>query len=248
MSISRRNFILTGVSGLTAAALTGCTDGPSRELSALPTTPWPELQGSPKPTPSPYLPPSVSGTQPTPHPVPLIVGDAGSPSNPIARAHWTSYGPLMNEINPMNGVHRITLHHEGYTAVDFADVPSTARRMENIRATHVGKRWADIGYHYVIDRAGRVWEGRNTRYQGAHVKDDNEHNLGIMCLGNFEIQQPTEAQLSTLQNAVRYFRSKYGIPITSVKTHQEMPRAATLCPGRNLQPRIVAMRHNGYFA
>jgi hypothetical protein len=246
MSISRRNFIVTGLTGL-AAGLTGCAEQPKGE-AFLPTTPWPDVATPRAPMPSVVVPPIAGGTAPAvpAQPTPLIVGSAGSPSNPIPRARWTSASPLMGEINPMNGIHRITLHHEGWTSVDFADAAQTARRLDGIRGAHRGRGWADIGYHYVVDRAGRVWEGRNTKFQGAHVKENNEHNLGIMCLGNFDIQQPTDAQLSSMRDAVRYFRQKYNVATKMVMTHQEIN--PTSCPGRALQPRIVAMRHNGYFA
>jgi N-acetyl-anhydromuramyl-L-alanine amidase AmpD len=104
-------------------------------------------------------------------------------------------------------------------------------------------RAGDIGYHFIIDRAGRIWEGRPLIYQGAHVKDENEHNLGIMTLGNFDRQSPTTAQLMTLQHMLAYLRHQYSVPVSKVYTHQELN--PTACPGLHLQPRIVAMRKNG---
>jgi N-acetyl-anhydromuramyl-L-alanine amidase AmpD len=144
----------------------------------------------------------------------------------------------------MQGVQRITVHHEGWTPVYFTDKASTAKRLEQIRRSHVERGWADIGYHYVIDRAGRVWEGRNISYQGAHVRDQNEHNLGIMVLGNFDLQRPSDAQLTALAQTLRTLTRYYNIPISRVYTHQELN--STTCPGRNLQPRMVAIRRAGF--
>ena len=39
--------------------------------------------------------------------------DLGPPPGVIARAEWTKAGPDMGNINPMNGINRITIHHDG---------------------------------------------------------------------------------------------------------------------------------------
>jgi N-acetyl-anhydromuramyl-L-alanine amidase AmpD len=106
--------------------------------------------------------------------------------------------------------------------------------------------WGDIGYHYVIDRSGRIWEARPIQYQGAHVASNNENNLGIMVLGNFDKQQPTDAQMATLRQALIRFRKTYNVPVSRVYTHQEI--TPTACPGRSLQPRMVAMRKGNQLA
>ncbi|MFW5652879.1 MAG: peptidoglycan recognition family protein, partial [Planctomycetota bacterium] len=80
-------------------------------------------------------------------------------------------------------------------------------------------------------------------WQGAHVKHQNEHNVGILCLGNFDRQRPTEAQLTGLATHLQRLVSRYRLPMRHVHTHQEL--AATACPGLNLQPQLVAMRTNG---
>src|SRR6185436_14898125 len=66
---------------------------------------------------------------------------------------------------------RITVHHGG----DRIPEPPVAlneavKRMQSYQDTHQVRRgWADIGYHYVIDGAGRIWEAREIKWQGAHA-------------------------------------------------------------------------------
>jgi hypothetical protein len=152
----------------------------------------------------------------------------------VPRAMWARGVPKMNEINYMNGIRRITVHHDGMPPASLSSVRQIAARIEQIRQSHVGGRgWADLGYHYVIDPNGRVWEGRDIRFQGAHVKDQNENNLGILVMGNFMVQSPTQAALASLDRFVANQMQRYNISISNVRTHQE--RAATDCPGRNLQ-------------
>ena len=149
----------------------------------------------------------------------------------------------------MNHANRITVHHEGWTRVRFTDRATTAARVRQIQRIHVRDRgWGDIGYHYVVDRAGRVWEGRPLRYQGAHVKYNNEHNIGVLVLGNFENQSPSKAQVDRVAVLLRSLAREHRIPVSRIRTHREFPDAKTVCPGRKLQPLVARMRTNGHLA
>jgi hypothetical protein len=165
---------------------------------------------------------------------------AGPVSGVIARREWTSTGPIMSLINPMNGVDRITIHHSAVISAGVRGKTDAARMLTSIRSSHVTNGWADIGYHYIIDPQGNIWEGRPVKYQGAHVKENNEHNLGIMCMGNFDEERPTPAMLATLDGFVADRMRALRVPIHRVYTHQELRR--TECPGRNLQGYMVATR------
>ncbi len=80
-------------------------------------------------------------------------------------------------------------------------------------------------------------------YQGAHVKDHNLANIGVVALGNFDRQQPTQAQLNTVQQLLGELMDRYGVPISRVHTHQEW--VPTACPGRHLQEYINTSRQLG---
>jgi hypothetical protein len=157
---------------------------------------------------------------------------------------WTRSGVAnTSDINPMLPVGRITIHHDGMDAFTSTSQGDAAARLEIIRRAHVGQRgYADIGYHYIVDPGGRVWEGRSVRYQGAHVKDNNEGNVGVMCLGNFDLHRPSSAQIAALDRFVAGQMRRYNVPINRVQTHQEIN--PTACPGRNLQQYMVATRGN----
>jgi len=179
-----------------------------------------------------------------PEPVSVVqASDGPSAIQALSRSSWAARGPVMARLNPMNGVNRITVHHEGWTPVWFTDKNTTAKRLDQIRRNHVDKGWADIGYHYIVDRAGRVWEGRNTRYQGAHVHEQNEHNIGVLVLGNFDTQRPSDAQMNALAKLLHELMGFYNVPLSRVYTHRELN--SSTCPGRYLQARMVSLRNSG---
>lgn len=173
----------------------------------------------------------------------------GSPDTPasgvsaLSRSAWTRNNPVSSRVNPMSGVSRITVHHEGWEPVWFNDKRTTAARIEKIRRYHVEDNgWGDIGYHYIVDRAGRVWEGRPLNYQGAHVRNNNEHNIGILVLGNFEKQAPSSAQLKSLYATTAGLSNNHRVSAGRVRSHREIN--PTTCPGKNLQRQMDALRRH----
>jgi hypothetical protein len=155
----------------------------------------------------------------------------------VPRTDWTQARPRMGLIVPMAGVSRITVHHTAGQMTTDAWVP-TASELEGIRGFHAGtgstdRNWADIAYHFVVDRAGRVWQGRPLAYQGAHARQHNQHNMGIVLLGDFSVQTPTAAQLTALREFTGFVRTLYKVPLERVYTHGEL--GDTECPGKMLQ-------------
>ncbi len=260
MGLSRREFVVLSGLGLLVAT-TGCSN---QQRAERPGPEWPT--GRPRPdgaappvytqrqasyVPTPRSQPSyVAPPQQAPALAPVAKQPSQSLSGPlqaIPRSQWAKGAPELDHINPMGGIDRITIHHEGWKKVTVTDMRSTAALIEHDRIAHMGMFHAgDIGYHYIIDRSGRLWEGRSVRYQGAHVRSNNEHNVGVMCLGNFDLQQPTDAQVNSLVDTVAKLARIYRVPVSRIKTHQEIN--PTACPGRGLQPRVVYLRKSGAFA
>jgi len=166
-----------------------------------------------------------------------IAKPAAAPVIVVPRTDWTTARPNLKQIALMDGIARITVHHTAGQMQTDAWRP-TAGELEAIREFHSGaeskdRHWADIAYHFAVDRAGRVWQARPLAYQGAHVKGHNEHNLGIVLLGNFEVQSPAAAQLTALSLFVGFLRTLYNVPLGQVFTHGEL--GMTSCPGKSLQ-------------
>ena len=240
---TRRDALAIGAMLGFGALLTACAP---RALVGRPAPEWTDES-------DPALGPMAASdpfTERAPQPAPRQVGV----TNPIAPAAlpyarprwmWTRAQPDYGNINHMLPVTALTIHHDGLTdLIEATDARSSAQRLERYRLGHRARGWADIGYHLVIDRGGTVWQGRSIRWQGAHVKDHNEGNIGVLVMGNFEIQRPTEAQLRSLDRVVHDLMWVYGIAPDAVCTHREWPGAQTLCPGRNLQVRVDELRGN----
>jgi hypothetical protein len=244
--VSRR-ALLSGASALAALAwLQGCSGG-RRIAKDFPSPVWPEKQAS-LATPTPptvYYAPGQPVSAPTPQPSsPRPQAPAQAVSGVIGRSQWTRNAPRWNLSKPMNGVGMITVHHDALNASGMRGWQSSVDRLNKIRRAHLdrGPTWVDIGYHYIIDPEGRVWEGRPVSIEGAHVAATNDHNLGIMLMGNFMEHRPTQAQLNSLDGFLAAQMRGYRVPIGRVYTHREFRSASTECPGNNLQSYMLQTR------
>lgn len=228
-------FLFAGLGFLAGCATTSRT-------TRLPNVPWsaskPAGSGLPPRTDYPDYEPTIR----TPAQSPPSQGFGGA----IPRSTWATGAPIPTRMDPLTGVHRITIHHDGMTPFSSTSQGDAAARIDSIRRAHQAQGWGDVGYHFAVDPAGRIWEGRLLQFQGAHVKDKNPGNIGIVCLGNFERQTPSPAQVEAVSDFVRRVQMAYRIPASRIYTHREL--AATLCPGASLQVRISQLRSGGAFS
>jgi len=228
--VSRRELLRTGAVGLVALSAGGLLlGGCSTQRVAANDVPEPRWPGSGQaPTPG-------RRWEPLPdNPTPNVVA--------IHRSEWAKGAPIGSRMDRADRPYqRITLHHDGMPDPFYStDRGAAAARIERIRVAHLRRNFGDVGYHYLIDPAGRVWCGRDLNWQGAHVANQNPGNLGICIMGNYEIQQPNQAQIEACERFVAAQMSQYHISKSEVKTHKEL--AQTACPGRSLQPRLNSMR------
>jgi N-acetyl-anhydromuramyl-L-alanine amidase AmpD len=150
----------------------------------------------------------------------------------------------------MGSITRVTVHHTATPRDGRGSATDAAAELRSIQNSHQGERgWADIGYHFLIDGAGRVWEGREIQYQGAHAgnREANRSNLGIALLGDFDRTPPTREQEEALVRVLRAQCATHGIAVRHVQGHNDVAHefhtGGTSCPGRFLAsklPELVA--------
>jgi hypothetical protein len=168
----------------------------------------------------------------------------------MPRSAWSRYSLTLRDATPINGIKRITIHHSGdgkpFLGESVADV---ARHLQVVQQAHLQRGMIDIAYHFAVDRTGRLWQLRWLAYEGQHVRigrngvRNNEHNVGIVVLGDFNLQYPTPVQRDRLFSLARLVRSKYQLVPSSVVMHGEL--VSTDCPGRRLIPLILDGRRRG---
>lgn len=154
------------------------------------------------------------------------------------RAEWTRIAPQRGRLAEarQDRYDRITIHHDGCGVNTHTSERTVIRNLDGILGWHIRQNYGDIGYHFAIDYAGRVWECRSLGYWGAHVYGHNERNIGVVLLGNFERQRPSDAQIETMQHLVHILRHQYRVRRGRIFGHVDL--GPTLCPGRYLYPSV----------
>jgi hypothetical protein len=117
---------------------------------------------------------------------------------------------------------------------DSTSEGEAAQQMRSIQRSHFGRGWAGVGYHYVIDPAGRIWEGRPITFQGAHAGSSelNRGNVGVSLMGDFDQQHVPAAQLDACRRLIVQLCAKYGVSPNEIRGHSDLKQTA--CPGAHL--------------
>jgi hypothetical protein len=169
--------------------------------------------------------------------------DAAAAGTILPRSSWQpELAVRRSDVEPMEKPYRITLHHSAHDDVVASRSTEAAadliRRIQRYHIEHNG--WGDIGYHFIIDGSGQIWEGRSLAYQGAHAGgESNRGNIGIAVIGDFENGRPDRAQVASLTWLVQHLRSTYGIAQSRIYGHWHFK--ATECPGRSMRPILRAL-------
>ncbi|RYC11291.1 FG-GAP-like repeat-containing protein [Nocardioides zhouii] len=176
----------------------------------------------------------------------------------FSRAQWGADESIRDKSALRYGTISGGFVHHTVNANDYteAQVPALLR---SIYAYHVKSRgWSDIGYNFLVDRFGRIWEGRyggiDKPVVGAHTLNYNDYSFAMSAIGNFETTQPTDAMLRAYGQLFAWKLSLHGVNPAS--TSQTIGRStfqainghrdagSTACPGKYLYAQIPLIRQN----
>jgi len=174
----------------------------------------------------------------------------------FSRAQWGADERMRDKSALHYGeVHAGFVHHtvnaNGYTR---DEVPAILR---GIYAYHTQSRgWSDIGYNYLVDRFGRIWEGRyggvGRPVVGAHTLNYNDYAFAMSAIGNYENVEPSAAMLDAYGRLFAWKLSLHGVSAASTKQwvgsrffeaiNGHRDAAATACPGKYLYRKLPVIR------
>jgi hypothetical protein len=173
-----------------------------------------------------------------------------------SRAQWGADERMRDRSSLHYGeVHAGFVHHtvntNGYTR---SQVPAIIR---GIYAYHTQSRgWSDVGYNFLVDRFGRIWEGRyggvDRPVVGAHTLGYNDDAFAMSAIGNFDTVRPPSAMLDAYGRLFAWKLSLHGVSARATRqwvTKQYLPAinghrdvGQTACPGRYLYAKIPTIR------
>ena len=114
----------------------------------------------------------------------------------------------------------MVIHHTD-TTNSYTTLAQAEQQVRAVYAFHVkGRGWSDIGYNFVVDRFGHIFEGRagsiTKAVLGAHTGGFNSFTMGVAALGTFTSAAPPAAMVSSIAKVVAWKMSQYGANINGV--------------------------------
>ncbi|TKJ31585.1 MAG: hypothetical protein CEE40_00755 [Chloroflexi bacterium B3_Chlor] len=109
----------------------------------------------------------------------------------------------------------------------------------------LSRGWGDVGYNFLIDRQGNIYEGRKggDGVVGIHAGDYNYGSIGIALLGDYRSAKMTPAMKEALISLMAWEADRFDIhPLeSSYFVHRVFPDVVghrdlwpTICPGDNV--------------
>jgi len=147
-------------------------------------------------------------------------------------------------------VTKFIIHHTD----SVKDLDNPMQAVRNIYLWHaIGRGWGDIGYNYLIDPNGNIYEGRygGEGVVGAHAGKANTGSIGIAIMGDYENNDVPEAAINSLAKLIAEKSAIHGIDpagysefrgklLPNVIGHRDV--MATTCPGKYLYAKLDIVR------
>ena len=124
-----------------------------------------------------------------------------------ANEKWRNGGPWFNRT-----IQQVHVHHT-VNSNDYLpeDVPALLRGIYRYHTKSLG--WSDVGYNFLVDRFGGIWQGRAggsaLPVRGAHTLGFNSTSTGIAVIGNFEEVVPERPVISSIVQLAAWKLDKY---------------------------------------
>ncbi|ARD42245.1 N-acetylmuramoyl-L-alanine amidase [Actinomyces gaoshouyii] len=145
------------------------------------------------------------------------VAVAGLPFAVTPRSAWGASSSSDWDVEYASAKHVVVHHTAGtnnYTAAQSMGI------IQGIYHYHsVTLDWGDIGYNFLVDKYGTVYEGRlgtldsapGTMAVGGHAYGANTGTMGISMMGDYSAVAPTQAQLDRVGRLAGWFLARGGV-------------------------------------
>lgn len=186
----------------------------------------------------------------------------------VTRAQWHADESIRGPIDWSSTIQAVVVHHTvNSNTYTQAQAPALVR---GIYEYHVkGRGWSDVGYHFLVDRFGTVYEGRKGSLDavplGVHSGGFNTNTIGIAIIGEFTGTVPSSKALTSVAQVAAwklatFGRDPLGTTVLTARTGSTHPLrkpgwkgslpvimghrdvASTACPGQKVYDRLSTIR------
>jgi hypothetical protein len=164
---------------------------------------------------------------------------------------WCPSGDCPEDATPaFTDVTHLIVHHSAgsNSASDWAAV------VRSIYDFHVfSNGWDDIGYNWLVDPNGVIYQGRGDNVRGAHFCGTNSNTMGVCMMGDFTSVLPATAAVSSLEDLLAWKVCDIGVTADGTALHNGSGQnlmhisghrdgCSTACPGDLFYPTLSDVR------
>ncbi len=192
---------------------------------------------------------------------------AGVPPQIIFRDEWGA-AVVPPRTAPSYGRIDMAFIHHTATSNNYTPEQSAGIVLGIARYHRDSNRWSDIGYNFLVDKYGQIFEGRSGGIDqaviGAQAQGFNSVSTGISCLGDFTTITQSPAAVDAIARLLAWKLSLHGTPVSGQVTVRSAGGATnrfasgvpvtferisghrdgnnTSCPGALLYKQLAAIR------
>ena len=182
------------------------------------------------------------------------------------RSSWNARNVIEDRLSERTRAPERLIFHHSADKFDSTDYDDTVDEIQRIQDFHMDdEEKCDIAYHFIIDPAGRIWQGAEIDdYKRGHATNYYD-DIGVLVLGDFESRAQNlwnpnilnQAQKNAMETLAKWLCYEYNLSINTssqtaapINTHRRVNPGGTVCPGDNaaewiendLQPAILNWR------
>jgi hypothetical protein len=135
----------------------------------------------------------------------------------VPREQWAS-DKCPPRADPVYGTVNLAFIHHTVSANEYGPEDSAAMVLGICRYHRNGNGWNDVGYNFLVDRYGTIFEGRAggiaEAVVGAQAQGYNSSSTGIASLGTFSSAGQTPAGLGAIARLLSWKLAVHGVPPT----------------------------------
>ncbi|MBC2907772.1 peptidoglycan recognition protein [Streptomyces cupreus] len=128
-----------------------------------------------------------------------------------------------------------------------SQAPSVIRGIYRYHVLSMG--WRDIGYNFIVDKCGNIYEGRAGGVAkpvlGAHTLGFNTHSMGIALLGSHASSKPSGAAVKAVARLTAWKLGLFGANPRG-KTYLKSGGGNLYAKGRNVRLNVISGHRDGF--
>ena len=136
----------------------------------------------------------------------------------ITRAQWDPSNQCKPRSSPEYGQVQMAFVHHTVSQNEYEPEASPAMVLAICRYHRNSNGWNDVGYNFLVDRYGRLFEGRaggvDKAVVGAQAQGWNSQSTSVSNIGTFSDVEQSDESLAAMADLLSWKLGLHGVPVT----------------------------------